>query len=459
MGNRREQYKRSLIAAEVIILLAIHTALYVILWNNIYHERFVTQYFRRGYWVIVAAYPFLLLVFGKMFGLFKIASARMSDLIFSNIITTLCSNAFIYVFLVLAGRAYLPVTPLVYLFVFENVYTVLWAYVVKKLNNLIFPRHNLLLIHGDYSFKEIYYVMNNKSERYSITETISAYEKIDNIIKRIDAHESILISDLPPQLRNDILKYCYGRNVRVYMLPKLSDIIIRSAEDVHISDAQIFLLKNYGLSFDQKVFKRLFDIVVSAVCIVLTGWLMGIIAIIIKAEDGGPVFFRQERLTRDGKVFRIIKFRSMKTNAEKNGAQLSTKEDDRVTGVGKWLRKFHLDEMPQFFNVLKGDMSMVGPRPERPEIMKEYIKNIPEFEFRMKVKGGITGFAQVYGKYNTTPYNKLRLDLFYIQNYSFWLDLKCFFSTIKIVFRKETSEGVEANQKTAIRPENGSKKH
>ncbi len=156
--------------------------------------------------------------------------------------------------------------------------------------------------------------MNNKSERYSITETISAYEKIDTIIKRIDAHESILISDLPAQLRNDILKYCYGRNVRVYMLPKLSDIIIRSAEDVHISDTQIFLLKNYGLSFDQKFFKRLFDIVVSVICIILTGWLMGIIAVIIKAYDGGPVFFRQERLTRDGKIFRIIKFRSMKTN-------------------------------------------------------------------------------------------------------------------------------------------------
>ncbi len=128
-----------------------------------------------------------------------------------------------------------------------------------------------------------------------------------------------------------------------------------------------------------------------------------------------------------------------------------------MTGVGRWLRKLHLDELPQFFNVLKGDMSMVGPRPERPEIMGEYIKNIPEFEFRMKVKGGITGFAQVYGKYNTTPYNKLRLDLFYIQNYSFWLDLKCFVSTVKIVFRKETSEGIETDQKTAIRPEDQKK--
>ena len=177
---------------------------------------------------------------------------------------------------------------------------------------------------------------------------------------------------------------------------------------------------------------------------------MVLIAIAIKLDDKGPVFYRQKRLTRDGKVFRIIKFRSMKMDAEKEGPQLSKKEDDRVTRVGRVIRALHLDELPQVFNVFGGSMSLVGPRPERPEIMQQYKENVPEFYYRLKVKGGLTGYAQVYGKYNTTPYNKLRLDLTYIQNYSLWLDIKCMVQTIKILFEKENTEGIDQDQTTAL---------
>ena len=293
--------------------------------------------------------------------------------------------------------------------------------------------------------------MNMKTNRYSIKETISGSENLDTIKKRIDIYESIMISDLTAKRRNDILKYCYEEGKRVYLLPKLTDIIIRSATDVHVGDTQIFLLKNYGLSAEQKFFKRLGDIVFSGLAIILLSWLMVIIGLFIHSEDKGPVFYRQKRLTRDGKTFMIIKFRSMKQDAEKMGAQLSQKEDPRVTKVGRVLRVSHLDEIPQLFNVFKGDMSIVGPRPERPEIMEEYIQHVPEFIYRLKVKGGMTGYAQVYGKYNTTPYNKLRLDLIYIQNYSIWLDLKCIIGTLKVIFRKETSEGVEADRTNALK--------
>ena len=178
---------------------------------------------------------------------------------------------------------------------------------------------------------------------------------------------------------------------------------------------------------------------------------MILIALAIKLYDGGPVFYKQPRLTKDKQIFMILKFRSMKMDSEVKGAQLAKKEDDRITPVGKLIRRIHFDELPQIFNILKGDMSLVGPRPERPEIAALYSERIPEFDYRLKVKAGLTGYAQVYGKYNTTPYDKLKLDLFYIENYSFFLDLKLLLMTVKIFFQKEVSEGVDDDQINALK--------
>ena len=174
-----------------------------------------------------------------------------------------------------------------------------------------------------------------------------------------------------------------------------------------------------------------------------------VIALPIKLYDGGPVFYKQERLTQDGQTFMIYKFRSMRVDSEKDGARLAMKNDNRITPIGNILRKLHLDELPQIINIFKGEMSVVGPRPERKEIADQYAKEIEEFPFRLKVKAGLTGYAQVYGKYNTTPYDKLKLDLYYIQNYSFFLDIKLILLTVKILFQKENTEGVESWQTTA----------
>jgi lipopolysaccharide/colanic/teichoic acid biosynthesis glycosyltransferase len=202
---------------------------------------------------------------------------------------------------------------------------------------------------------------------------------------------------------------------------------------------------------NQILIKRLMDIVLSIIGIVITSPFMLVIALLIKLYDRGPVFYRQVRLTKDGKRFRIIKFRSMCVNSEKDGARLMAKGDKRVTPVGRVLRNIHFDELPQLFNILKGDMSIVGPRPERPEIFTRYEEEIPEFCFRLKVKAGLTGYAQVYGKYNTTPYDKLKLDMIYIENFSLLMDLKLILMTVKILFQKENAEGVDKEQKTAIR--------
>ena len=211
------------------------------------------------------------------------------------------------------------------------------------------------------------------------------------------------------------------------------------------------LNRNNGLSISERVLKRLMDIVLSlAACIILSP-IMLVIVIAIKAYDRGPVFYSQERLTKDGQTFRILKFRSMIVESEEQGARLARVDDDRITPVGRILRRTHFDELPQLFNILKGDMSIVGPRPERQEIFDQYEESIPEFKFRLKMKAGLTGYAQVYGQYNTVPYDKLKLDLTYIEQYSLWLDIKLCFLTVKILFQKEKSEGVDDRKKTALK--------
>ena len=240
-------------------------------------------------------------------------------------------------------------------------------------------------------------------------------------------------------------------------MPKISDIMLMNADHIHLFDTSLLLFRNRGLTAEQQFVKRLVDIVFSLLGLIVASPFMLVIAILVKAYDGGPVFYRQPRLTKDGKVFDVLKFRSMRVDSEKKGARLAMKNDDRVTPVGRVIRNIHFDELPQIFNILKGDMSLVGPRPERPEIAAQYKREIPEFDYRLKVKAGLTGFAQVYGKYNTTPYDKLKLDLTYIENYSILLDFKLLFLTFKILFQKENTEGVEQWQVTAATKEKGGK--
>ena len=206
----------------------------------------------------------------------------------------------------------------------------------------------------------------------------------------------------------------------------------------------MFLSRNEGLQIEQRIVKRLCDVVLSAVGLLLTSPFFAVIALMIKCTDRGPVFYRQDRLTKDGQVFSICKFRTMIQDAEKHtGARLASDHDDRILPVGRFLRRTRLDELPQLWNILKGDMSLVGPRPERPELAAEIEESIPEFAYRLKVKAGLTGYAQVYGKYNTTAYDKLKLDLTYIRKYSVFLDLKMILMTPKIMFLKESTEGVK----------------
>ena len=277
---------------------------------------------------------------------------------------------------------------------------------------------------------------------------------ITAIKEKIEKYEGVVICDIPSQVRNVILKYCYQRSIRTYTTPKISDILIRSSESLHLFDTPLLLSRNHGLSFEQRIMKRGMDVVLSLAALFLLSPVFLITAAAIKLYDKGPVFYFQERCTKDGKVFRICKFRSMVEDAEKEGHSIpATEEDPRITPVGRIIRATRIDELPQILNILKGDMSIVGPRPERVEHVEVYTRQIPEFVYRMKVKGGLTGYAQVYGKYNTTAYDKLKLDLMYIQNYSLMMDVGIIFKTVKVLFMKESTEGFVEEFSAAI--ENG----
>ena len=290
------------------------------------------------------------------------------------------------------------------------------------------------------------------NKKFDIQFTCSVEECLAQKMEMLRDMESVFLCGVHSHERNAILKYCVANGINVYMIPRIGDVIMSGAKRMHMFHLPILCAGRYNPPVEYIVIKRLFDIVSSAIAIVVISPVLIAISIAIKAYDGGPVLYKQTRLTKDGKHFQVLKFRSMKTDAEKDGvARLSTgKYDDRITPVGRFIRACRLDELPQLFNILGGSMSVVGPRPERPEIAAQYEAEMPEFALRLQAKAGLTGYAQVYGKYNTIPYDKLQMDLMYIANPSFIEDLRIIFATVQILFMKESTEGVEKGQITAI---------
>ena len=320
-----------------------------------------------------------------------------------------------------------------------------WALAYKKVYAFLFPRKQLLLVYGDKSMFHLMGRIDSREDKYEIAKTISIDEGIGIIIEQAGEYDGVIIGDIPSEKRNELMKRCYAGNIRSYTVPKISDILLRTSVELNIFDSPLYLSRNIeGLPWDQQVLKRIEDVLISGFMLLITSPFFLIIALLIKCTDRGPVFYTQTRLTLNGKEFPIYKFRTMVVDAEKkSGPVKAGDKDPRILPVGHFLRATRLDELPQLLNILKGDMSLVGPRPERPELATIITKNIPEFEYRLKVKAGLTGYAQIYGKYCTTSYDKLKLDITYIRNYSIWMDLKLILMTPKVLFMKESTEGFE----------------
>jgi len=436
-----EDTKGFLRVAETLLEVLILTIVYYLVWKEGYD---MSAFAYKGKYVLMGVYGLLAYIIFQNADCTMFGQLSRMDLIIGQIISLFLVNFITYLQLCLIGNAVLSPAPMALLTGIQILAAIALILIYTTVYHKLYAPHNMLLIYGNRNSIGLKFKMDSRKDKYNITGLVSAEEGYDAIVRKIPHYDAIILNDVPAPLRNDLLKFCYRFRVRTYVAPKLTDIMIRGAKNISLFDTPLLLVKGTGLTPAQRVGKRLMDIVLCSIAMIVAAPVMAAVAIAIKLEDGGPVFFRQKRLTRNGREFEILKFRSMIVDAEKYaGAVLATDNDPRITKVGKFIRATRLDEIPQILNILKGDMSIVGPRPERKVIADEYCKDIPEFAYRLKVRGGLTGYAQIYGKYNTSAYDKLRLDLMYIENYSFMMDIKLIILTLRIIFSKESTEGID----------------
>ena len=453
--DRKELNRRLILMIITWVELLIQVGLYEIVWYFYYYQRIIrydSKLYFKGFILVLVVYMVFLYLFTNTYGGLKIGVMKRMELFLSHFFALLGTNAATYCQLSLMHGYLVPPGPLLAMTAVQILFAGIWVALAYRVYRRIYPPRKLLLIYGERSIDDIMHKFASRKDKYDIVKCSNIREGADALLDEVEKdYDGVVLWDIPTEVRNKLLKYCYSRSIRVYMMPKIPDVIVKGAEQLHLFDTPILLTREFALTVEQQIMKRCIDIVCALLLLVLASPFMLVTAVLIRLYDGGPVLYRQIRCTIGGRQFGILKFRSMRVDAEKDGvARLASRNDSRITPIGHFIRAVRIDELPQLFNILKGDMSFIGPRPERPEIISRYLEEMPEFAFRMKVKAGLAGYAQVYGKYNTTPYDKLKLDLTYIENYSLWLDIKLCFLTVKILFQKEKSEGVEDDHTTAL---------
>ncbi len=447
---KRETSKSLVRGLEVFVEVAVLSTIYYLFWRFGYGETGLFEY--KGKYVLMGVYAVITFLLLKNMDGFKFGDLRRLDLSLAQWIGCFITNFITYFQLCLIENRLITPVPMLLLMLVDVVVCTAFIFVYARLYHHIFAPHRMIMVFGTDAALGLKIKIDSRWDKYHIEKLISAEEGFDKICEEIIQYNAVVINDVPAQIRNDILKFCYEKELRAYVVPKITDVILRGAKDISLFDTPIFFVKGTGLSVPQRVFKRILDIFLCLVAMIPAAPVMLAVALAIKLEDGGPVFYKQDRVTIGGKPFEILKFRSMIVDAEKySGAALAGDNDPRITKVGKIIRAMRLDELPQILNILKGDMSVVGPRPERQNFIDEFCKEMPEFTYRLKVKGGLTGYAQIYGKYNTGAYDKLRMDLLYIENYSLLLDIKLILTTIRIMFSKDSTEGVDKAQENEKR--------
>ena len=435
---------------KIINLLAM-TAVFAYFWMEYYGPNLYTnEFYRRGNWVVIALFAFFYYRFGRTYDVFHISYDRVSEMIYSHGLALVMSDFIMFIIIWLLTRRFPPVWPILATLGIQMVIALLWCIVAKKWYFHRFYAKKSLIIYDMREGMENIISEYGMNKKFDVRGTYHTQEILNNLSLLEDC-EVVFLCGVHSHDRNTIVKQCIEKDISAYVIPRIGDVIMSSAREMHMFHLPVLRLDRYKPTPEFRIGKRLFDLILSGLFIIIFSPIMLVVALLVK-KDGGPAFYKQVRLTQDGKEFKVLKFRSMRVDAEKDGvARLSTGDnDDRITPVGKIIRKVRLDELPQIINIFKGDMSFVGPRPERPEIAKQYEEELPEFRLRLQAKAGLTGLAQVYGKYNTTPYDKLMMDLMYIAHPGFIQDLRIIFATIKILFLPESTEGVAAGQTTAM---------
>lgn len=407
--------------------------------------------------LVVGGFVILYAMYGKIYDSFLVSISKVSEMIYSQCLAAVISDFFVYVILCLIKDNIIAILPMLVVFGGQILLSAGWCITAHIWYfKTIAPKKSVIIHTQEQKIDELIHTYDLKN-KFSVQHILTAESCMEDKLAALQDAEILFLCGVQSHERNVILKYCVKNDITVYVLPRIGDLIMSGAQKMHLFHMPFLKIGRYEPSAEYLFLKRMFDILVSALAILLLSPIMLLISAAIKLTDGGPVFYKQKRLTKDGKEFFVIKFRSMRTDAEKDGiARLSTGDSDqRITPIGKVIRKIRMDELPQLFNILEGSMSLVGPRPERPEIAQQYEEILPEFALRLQAKAGLTGYAQVYGKYNSTPYDKLKMDLMYIANPSILEDLRIIFATIKILFIPESTEGVEEGMENAIKKSKG----
>ncbi len=436
--NNKDNAKMALSFANIFVYEIIFLATLMLGYINYFF------YYSNGYLVFFGIYLVLLIAFSNLFSTFSFGDTTTTDLFLSQSLTHLFVSVLVYLILCLITLRLIPAGPILLMFLIQTLLSALLLYLENNYIRRNFPPVKVVAIYGESHYNLIGKLNNINDLAINVIKTIDLkdldYKKIDEVLKGADG---IVTLDVHHENKKKLFKVCYERKLLIYDVPSITDMLLASSNILHIVDSPILKINKFGPTQIERIIKRLIDIIGSLILLVLTSPIMLITAIAIKIQDGGDILYKQTRLTRGESEFKIFKFRSMIMNAEKNtGAVLAKQNDDRITPVGKFIRKCRIDELPQLINIFKGDMSFVGPRPERPEIYDEICKNMPEFRYRLVVQAGLTGYAQVYGKYNTSLRDKLLLDLYYIENYNVVDDIKLILLTVKILFNKDSTEGV-----------------
>lgn len=421
-------------------VLLINMSFYLLLKRK--NSSYTLLYKNNTYMWLSITMTLLGLIFFYIYGLFTIAKKSLSDSIYSLGLSVVLMNLIIWLLTLFDKSFIYPRKLFLYLAILQFFTLGFWITFSWKIQKKLNPPINLMIIGNKADAENIIKKLSNQRNRdFYIKYLCNNIKILEDYIEQVD--EIIICSRLLEEYREYIINLCIARNKELYIIPQIQDIAMTNTRLEEFDDMPVFKINSFSISFGNRVIKRIFDIIISSVSILILSPIMIVLAIIIKLYDNGSVLYKQERITKDNRPFKLYKFRTMIVDAEKyTGPVLAEDEDPRITPVGRFLRATRLDEIPQLFNVLKGDMSIVGPRPERAYFIEKFTKEMPEFKYRTNIKAGITGLAQVLGKYTTTPEDKLRYDLLYIKKYSLLLDFKILVQTIKVIFMKESSQGV-----------------
>lgn len=436
------------------VVAVVNTGFFAIAWYAYYREKlFFEPFYAKGDVVVVLLYAAMYMSFARLYGGFDLTVSTASELSYAQTVAAVITAFFTYIIIWLLQRSFPNALPLLAVTGAVILFSLVWSKPVIALTNRMLPPRRTVLIYGyEEALEEGNTIVSEMPKRFSLDKMIHAEIGFPSIQAALEERspEAVMICGVCSSTRNDIVKYCIEHKIEAYVRPNIGDFLINGAKSMQICSMPVLFCQRSSPAVWYLAVKRGADILLSLAALVVLSPIMLVTAAAIKLYDGGPVLYKQVRLTKNRKKFHVYKFRSMRVDAEKDGvARLASQEDDRITPVGRVIRKLRIDELPQLLCILKGTMTIVGPRPERPEIAEQYEKEVPEFSLRLQAKAGLTGLAQVYGKYNTTPYNKLQMDLQYIGSMGLVMDLKIIFATIKVLFASESTEGIAQGQTTA----------